>query len=126
MTTPAGVEMGRQYYITIPVADDGAPDDHEVNRVLGRPDCALDYDVTPLDSTCVTVCVVGLLTAGNEPAVLVDCGPVGMRLIPAAWLAEVYPDRRDPRVPLPELPIPAGHRREARVTASPTVRRPPR
>lgn len=98
----SSVEVGKRYYVVVPVADDGAPDDHEINRALGRPDCALDYEISPLDHARVTVLVAGLLTDGREPAALVGCSETGARVVPVAWLAASYPDRRDPLVPVLE------------------------
>ncbi|NED96039.1 hypothetical protein G1H11_12035 [Phytoactinopolyspora alkaliphila] len=90
------VVVGEEYVVVIPAADDGGPDERKINRALGRPDCALDYEFSPLDHRRVHVYVAGLLTAGGEAAALVGCRDGSVRLMPVAWLAHEYPDRPNP------------------------------
>jgi hypothetical protein len=92
------VVVGEEYVVVIPTTEDGGPDELTINRALGRPECALDFEFTPLDHCRVTVFVAGLLTAGGEPAALVGCRDGTARVMPVAWLARDYPDRPDPLV----------------------------
>jgi hypothetical protein len=92
--------IGQRYRVLVPLADDGFPADDEINRALGRPDCALVNDIWALHRVSAVVYQIGLLTSGNEPAALVGLrlpngdGSLHVQLLPTLWLE---PEPREAR-----------------------------
>ncbi|NDL57107.1 hypothetical protein [Phytoactinopolyspora mesophila] len=84
--------IGQRFRVCVPLADDGFPADAEINRALGRPECALVNDIWVLHQRSAVVYQTGLLTSGGEPAALVglrlptDNGSLHIQLLPTSWL----------------------------------------